>query len=412
MLPGGRNSSSSDLARSSRPRSSNRNGPKSRRRKNRKQSSSPTSLLLLDSDDESYNDDENDRLEEHCYSTSACHASSSRPSPIPWTNDLHKEFVNAVFQIGIEESSPAVIAEQMITKNSYSLPQHQHQHQPASSSSPVLLNIGHDPLSPVAMAAALASIGGDRDKTARGKPPNHHHHQSKPGRSYENNSSNNNNDLLPEEAEYYKRELTGERLKSHLQKMRKQKVREKQVFLEDYQRCLVRKQALDKEHKEVEKLQKERKEEARNRRRLKLKRKRSQEKPPSTLLDTWQHDSGSDENGIHEDVSKEEEERLLSMYLPLRSSVAIRQNDDNLDLGYDSNHELIFDESINSRNHSYCAFPVGGKAIGMVTFAVQQQEIEDRTKREQKQKQRKVQHQQQQQRQQQQQQQQPHQQQH
>ena len=376
MFPSRINSSSSDVARSSRPCSS-----KHRRRKNRKRSSSPTSLL--DGDDESYDDDENDQLEAHCNSKSACHLSPSRPSPIPWTNDLHKEFVKAIFQIGIEGSSPAVIAEQMITKNSYNLPDHK----PASSSS-VLPNISLKNLSSVTMAAALASIGGDRD-TARRKPLNHHH-QSK---SSEKSCENSNNDLLPEEAQYYKRELTGERLKSHLQKMRKQKVREKEVFLEDYQRCLVRKQALVKEKEQVEKLEQQRKEEARNRRRLK--RKHSQQKPPSTLHDAWQHDSSSDENGIHEDVSKEEEERLLSMYLPLRSSVAIRQNDDDFDS--DSNHELLFNKSTNSRRHSCCAFPVGGRAIGRVTFAVQQQEIEDRTKREQKQKQRKAQQQQQQQ---------------
>jgi hypothetical protein len=416
MFPGGRNGSNSN--------SRNRNGYRYRGRKNRKRSSSPASLLLLNGNESCCDDDENENENDHLEQD--CDFLSSRPSPIPWTSDLHMEFVKAVFQIGIEESSPAVIAEQMITKNSYNQPEHQYAVEPApgdnknhdgavvgnnherSSSSSVLPNSNTN--SAVAMAAVLAIIG-KRD-TARGKPPNQ---QSQSESATEETSCKyKSSDDLPGEAEYYKRELTGERLKSHLQKMRKQKVREKEVFLEDYKRVLARKQALDKERKEVEKLEKKRKEEARSRR--KLKRKRSQK--PSMLLDasafdhlddlersmaamggagngngtnttssgtSGGHDS-SDED-IHEDVSKEEEERLLSMYLPLRSS-AIGQNYDlNLGLEYDPNHEL-FDETTNSH---LCAFPVGGRAIGMVTWAVQQQEIEDRTKRKQKQKQRKLQ---------------------
>eukprot|EP00533_Pseudo-nitzschia_delicatissima_P005231 CAMPEP_0116090134 /NCGR_PEP_ID=MMETSP0327-20121206/6793_1 /TAXON_ID=44447 /ORGANISM="Pseudo-nitzschia delicatissima, Strain B596" /LENGTH=697 /DNA_ID=CAMNT_0003581365 /DNA_START=245 /DNA_END=2338 /DNA_ORIENTATION=+ len=287
---------------------------KSRWSKKRKRNSKPSSLSLNGSDESVCENPDHESF-------------SRKASPIPWTCDLHKEFVKAVFEIGIEESSPAVIGEQMITKNNYNIALPKDDEDSAKSLLPK-----HNP---VAMAAALASMDDTKQKPA-----------------VEN---------LPEEAEYYKRELTGERLKSHLQKMRKQRGREKEAFLGDYHRFLTKKQILEREQKQVEKLKEQRKEEARRRKR----------KRPPTRLDAFSF--GHSVKFDNEDVTKEEEERLLSMYLPLRSAVAE---------GEDFDSELEVDETC-----TLSPFPAGGKAIGMLTWAVREQEAANRKKRKQKQRQ-------------------------
>jgi hypothetical protein len=204
--------------------------------------------------------------------------------------------------------------------------------------------------------------------------------------------------------QYYKRELTGERLKSHLQKMRKQKGRETETFLKDFRRFLTRRQKLDRQQKEVERLEEQRREEAKRR---KLKRKRSQQKQPSTLLDAFASDRIDDEFGRMvavvegfdehqhneagcEDVTKDEEERLLSMYLPLRTSSSNGNGGMASHGGFGDDVDDDDDSKageLDRNSDSPSAFPSGGKAIGMVTWAVQQQEIQDRNKRNQQQQQ-------------------------
>jgi len=56
-------------------------------------------------------------------------------------------------------------------------------------------------------------------------------------------------------------------------------------------------------------------------------------------------------------------------------------------IGFDDDDDDSEAGELDRNNDSPSAFPSGGKAIGMVTWAVQQQEIQDRTKRKQKQQQ-------------------------
>ena len=127
-----------------------------------------------------------------------------------------------------------------------------------------------------------------------------------------------------------------------------------------------RQEVLDREEKEVQKFKEQRKEEARRRRQ---RRKRSM----SAIFE------GMADERSHDDMAKEEEERLLSLYLPLRSRAntnKTRNSDPNED--FDSDYE--FDENTESS-----VFPAGGRAIGMLTWAVRKQDIEDRKKRKEKQ---------------------------
>ena len=284
-----------------------RNRNRTRWSKKRRRSSTPTPLQLH-GDCNTPILTESDDLSKEQYDGSSQH--NDRSSPVPWTSEQHRAFVNAVFEVGMAESSPAVIAEQMITKNDYNT-----------------LNTNQ--------ADFFAQK--DEMKTTQ----------------------------LPEEAEYYKKELTGERLKSHLQKMRKQKPREKEIFLGDYNRYLNRQEILDQEEKEVQKIKEQRKEEARRRRQ---RRKRSMSAIFEVMTDERPHD----------DITKEEEERLLSLYLPLRSKTNTNKNGSS-DLNEDFDSDCQFDENAESS-----VFPAGGRAIGMLTWAVRKQEIEDRKKRKEK----------------------------
>ena len=368
----GSNSNESDAA-AALSLSCDRRRRRKRRKKNSKRGSIPKSLILDNSDESEDDGDGENHGEIH-------------PLYLPWSNNLHKEFVEAVFQIGIKKSSPAVIAEQMIHKNSYntigstsggmnpSSSPEKNTHRHSSDRISISSVLPKENNSAITMAAALTCIGNsEREKDDRSlfQPTN-------------GDESN-----LSAEFEFYKRELTGERLKSHLQKLRKQRVRETNDFLRDYNLFLARERAIDSEQKQMKKLGRERARKRKQKRRLFHK--------PSTLLNssTFDHlddaeriiasiagDHGNDDMGIqnkNDDVTKEEEERLLSMYLPIQSMAAQR-----IRIGSHENFDLKDD--VDGTNSS--VFPAGGRAIGMVTWAVQQQEIEDAKKKKRQKKQR------------------------
>ena len=380
FLEGKKSSNHNQITEQSIPKSEghrpHHNRNRSRWSKKRKRSSTPTALLLHGDDSDCQenildDDEKNDSFE-------GCRDSNRKASsllPLPWTSDQHREFVNAVFEIGIEQSSPAVIAEQMITKNNYntiyptnSFSQNDNNNQEStpcnnknsarSSPSPNVLPNNHNIA--IATAAALANMGQNENEKKTENDPE--------------------KDDLPEVAEYYKRELTGGRLKSHLQKFRKQRVREKDVFLGDYNRFLNRREIIDREEKEAENIKEQRKEEARRR---KLRRKRSQK--PSSLLNASAFDHPASMGYDNEDVTKEEEERLLSMYLPLRSAVATANSIITSSRMAAHHKDFDSDFKFDEENTVPSAFSAGGKAIGMVTWAVREQEIEDRKKRKQRQ---------------------------
>lgn len=335
----------------------NRNRSRIRWSKKRRRASTPTPLQLHGD----YKTDELDDNDKTINELEGCSQKKARSSPTPWTSERHRAFVNAIFEVGIEQSSPAVIAEQMITKNDYNtiatdqasfrVQKREQTGKNESSTSfkdeqSSLLtarnNNNNQNNLAVTTAAALAVMSEDTIKTD---------FQEETGE-------------LPEEAEYYKRELTGERLKSHLQKMRKQKTREKEIFLGDYNRFLKRQEIVDREEKEIQKVKEQRKEAAKRRR---LKRER--------LMATL---SGNTEDK-NDEMMEDEEERLLSLYLPLRSAANGSRNGSS-DPNEDFDSDCDFDENAGLSN-----FPAGGRAIGMLTWAVQKQEMEDRKKRKEKQ---------------------------
>eukprot|EP00536_Pseudo-nitzschia_multiseries_P009544 jgi/Psemu1/288537/fgenesh1_pg.269_\ len=241
----------------------------------------------------------------------------NRSPLIPLCDDFHREFVKSIFQIGIDQSSPAVIAEEMITKNSYNTP---------SSDLP-------EPLS-----FSERKVEGGTGRSCRARAPEY--------------AGGREKDLT----EYYKRELTGERLKSHLQKLRKQKDREIELFLEEHDSHLAKEKSIDRRKKELAERESKRREEAReHRRRLRKMRQR----PPNLLEPVdWGIDVCDDQLDPSE-ASREEEERLLSLYLPLRV------------VGNDRNGNDDPEAEDDDEQGPKTLFPAGGKAIGKLTWAVQ-----------------------------------------
>lgn len=331
----------------------NRNRSRIRWSKKRRRASTPTPLQLHGD----YNTDELDDNDDSSNELEGCSQKKARSSPTPWTSELHRAFVNAIFEVGIEQSSPAVIAEQMITKNDYNtiatyqtsfrVQQREPTGKKESSASfqdeqsSLLAARNNNNNLAVTTAAALAIMS---EATIKKEETGE----------------------LPAEAEYYKKELTGERFKSHLQKMRKQKTREKEIFLGDYNRFLKRQEIIDQEEKEIQKVKEQRKEATRKRR---LKRKR--------LMASLSSVSGNTEDK-NDEMMEDEEERLLSLYLPLRSAANGSRNGGS-DPNEDFDSDCDFDENAGLSN-----FPAGGRAIGMLTWAVQKQEMEDRKKRKEK----------------------------
>ena len=254
--------------------------------------------------------------------------------PIPWSDDFHREFAKAVFQIGIDQSSPAIIAEEMIVKNNYNT----HANANAASS-----------LEPSSLSERKTEE--ESKQTARSTGAGALLTNRSSSSSQTNQASNRQEKLL---TEYYKRELTGERLKSHLQKLRKQKDREIEMFVEDYDAQLAREKSIDRDKKELAEREKKRRDEARERRR-RLRKKR--QRPPNLLEpDDWGTDASESGSGRCEQVdATEEEERLLSLYLPLRA------------VGSDINRHDDDEHDQDSKS----SFPAGGKAIGGLAWVVQ-----------------------------------------
>jgi len=124
--------------------------------------------------------------------------------------------------------------------------------------------------------------------------------------------------------------------------------------VEDYDAQLAREKSIDRHKKELAEREKKRGDETRERRR-RLRKKRQR---PQNLLEPvdWGTDASEGGGGRCDELDAiEEEERLLSLYLPLRAagSGINRHDDDDHDQG------------------SKSSFPAGGKAIGGLTWAVQ-----------------------------------------
>ena len=252
---------------------------------------------------------------------------SHRPLPVPWSNELHQDFVRAVLKIGIEKSSPAVIAEQMITKNNYNAPDQPPENTKESGQSETTRKPKRKG-SPYGRKSSATA-----DQAIEGEPADEH--------------------------EYYKRELTGERLKSHLQKVRKQTAREMEIFLKEHKRFLGRQASIKREQEKLKQQEEDRKAEVRRRR--KRKRRRIQRIRASSF-----------DSADRADATKDEEERLLSLYLPPPTA------DGNGGKSLEQLEQDLEDGDGGARS----AFPAGGDAIGRVTWAVQQEQIETRKRKE------------------------------
>jgi len=120
--------------------------------------------------------------------------------------------------------------------------------------------------------------------------------------------------------EYIKKGLTSERLKSHLQKFRQQHSKETNKFLIDYDKVLSIKKAIEKEKKDIKHRQEQIKQQQ-QKAKLVLRRKKHKKRRQVTQQ---QRDVEEEEEEDADDMycvtkAKEEEERLLSLYLPMTS---------------------------------------------------------------------------------------------
>lgn len=154
----------------------------------------------LDADDSSSHDEEDNRLPSSSPGPiDTSNSASFRQNNPPWSEALHRQLVEAIYEIGISHASPAVILEHMTTLGSAN---------------------GVAPKESSASINNSPSGGGHRDRSGGG---------SVDGRSASRRSS-----VESVESVENSNPVTSERVKSHLQKYRKNKDKSKDEYLCEY----------------------------------------------------------------------------------------------------------------------------------------------------------------------------------